>query len=128
MGFLPMLYVADVEASSRWYQTVFGVTSAHGGPEFEMLMHDGAIALQLHKADGDEHGTMLVPGAPSGSGVLLYFPVADVDAVHAAHQRAVDAGATIELEPTFNPLAHHTETVLRDPDGYAIAVHSPFTP
>lgn len=128
-AFLPTLFVADVEASSRWYQELLGVSSAHGGPEFEMLaVGEHQIVLQLHKADADEHGTRLEPGSPNGLGVLLYFQVADGDAVHATHARARDMGADIETEPAFNPLAHHTEFVVRDPDGYAIAVNSPFTP
>jgi predicted enzyme related to lactoylglutathione lyase len=130
MGFLPMLFVDDVEASSRWYQELFGVTSAHGGPEFEMLAvgeHD--IVLQLHKADAEEHGGPRLPaGAARGAGVLLYFQVADVDAVHAAHARAVAMGATVESGPTYIEAAHHTETLVLDPDGYAVAIHSPFTP
>jgi predicted enzyme related to lactoylglutathione lyase len=128
-GFLPTLFVADVEASSRWYQSLFDVRSAHGGPEFEMLAvgeHD--VVLQLHKAEAEEHGTRIQPGSPNGLGVLLYFQVADVDAVQATHQRALDMGASVETAPWHNEQAHHTEFVVRDPDGYAIAVHSPFTP
>ena len=126
--FVPTLFVADVEASSRWYQQLFGLTSGHGGPEFEMLMRGDDDVLHLHKEDAEEHGTMITPGAPKGSGVLLYFQVDDVDAVHAAHRRALDLGADVQLEPTFNPQAHHTEMVLRDPDGYALAINSPFDP
>jgi hypothetical protein len=33
VGVTPMLFVADVEGSSRWYQMLLGTTSAHGGPE-----------------------------------------------------------------------------------------------
>lgn len=128
MAFIPTLFVADVEASSRWYQQLFGVTSGHGGPEFEMLMSGEDDLLHLHKDDAEEHGTLVAPGAPKGSGVLLYFQVDDVDAVHAAHARALALGATVDLEPTFNPQAHHTEMVVRDPDGYALAINSPFDP
>ena len=32
-----MLQVADVAASSGWYQRALGFTSGHGGDEFEML-------------------------------------------------------------------------------------------
>jgi predicted enzyme related to lactoylglutathione lyase len=128
-GFLPTLFVVDVEASSRWYQELFDVRSAHGGPEFEMLAvgeHD--IVLQLHKAEAEEHGTRIAPGSPNGLGVLLYFQVADVDAVHQTHKRAVGMGAAVESDPWHNELAHHTEFVVLDPDGSAVAVHSPFAP
>jgi hypothetical protein len=32
-----MLQVADVVASSQWYQASIGLRSGHGGDEFEML-------------------------------------------------------------------------------------------
>jgi catechol 2,3-dioxygenase-like lactoylglutathione lyase family enzyme len=130
-GFLPMLFVDDVEATSRWYQELFGLHSGHGGPEFEMLVvekggHD--IVLQLHKAELEEHGTRIIPGSPNGLGVLLEFEVADVDSVHALHRRAVEMSAAVEVEPWFNDQAHHTEFTVLDPNGYAISVHSPFAP
>jgi hypothetical protein len=34
---VPMLQVADVSASSEWYQRTLGLVSGHGGDEFEML-------------------------------------------------------------------------------------------
>lgn len=124
-GFLPMLFVEDVEASSRWYQELFGLTSGHGGPEFEMLMSGDTIAMQLHLADAEEHGTRVHPDAPTGSGVLLNFETVDVEAVH---RRAVEMGAAIETEPAWNELASHTEFVVLDPNGYALCVHTPFDP
>lgn len=128
-GFLPTLFVPDVEASSRWYQELFGVRSAHGGPEFEMLAAgEHEIVLQLHKVAAEEHGTRIQPGSPNGLGVLLYFQVADVDEVQAVHERALAMGASVETAPWYNELAHHTEFVVRDPDGFAVAVHSPFAP
>ena len=113
-----MLFVADVEASSRWYQSLLGATSAHGGPEFEMLMLDGALALQLHKADAEEHGDQ-APAGHAGEGILLYCGVEDV---WAAHDRADEMKAEIESEPNFIDAAGHTEFVVHDPDGYALAL------
>ena len=83
MALMPTLFVDDVEASSRWYQTLLGAQSMHGGPDFEMLSRDGAMVLQLHRAEADEHGDHRLPaGAPRGAGVLLYCEVADVRAMH----------------------------------------------
>jgi catechol 2,3-dioxygenase-like lactoylglutathione lyase family enzyme len=122
MAFEPMLFVDDVQATSRWFQAVLDLKSAHGGPEYEMLV-DGAgeLALQLHHADADEHGEMgLPPAGARGAGVLLYFRTADV---RAAHTRATAAGAQVEGPPTFIKLAGHTEFVVRAPDGYAVAIY-----
>jgi len=122
MALMPTLLVDDVEASSRWYQQLLGAQSAHGGPDFEMLTRDGELFLQLHRAHADEHGVSLPEGVPRGAGVMLYCPVVDV---RAAHKNAVSMGANVEGEPQFIELAHHTEFVVHDPDGYALALYQP---
>ena len=121
MAFEPMLFVEDVEATSRFYQALLGLKGAHGGKEYEMLMDEGRnLALQLHHADAEEHGGERLPaGAPKGAGVLLYFGAPDV---RAAYAKAMSMGARCEGEPTFIRLAGHTEFVVRDPDGYALAL------
>ncbi len=121
MAFDPMLFVDDVEATSRWYQNLCGLRGAHGGKEYEMIVDaDGELVLQLHHADADEHGGARLPaGAPRGAGVLLYLSVADVRAVYA---KAQEMGAVTEGPPMFIRAAGHTEFVVRDPDGYALAI------
>lgn len=116
----PMVAVADVQASSAWYQRVLGLASGHGGPEYEQLMSGGEMVLQLHLRDAQEHPHVGDPAQrPCGNGVLLWF---QEPAVAAAYKRALDAGATV-LEPLrLNPLAQHREFWLRDPDGYAVVV------
>ena len=120
----PMIAVADVEATSRWYQRVLGLASAHGGPEYEMLCANGALVLQLHRWDAHEHPNLGDPSVrPYGNGTLLWFE--DEDIVQ-AFDRAVAAGAEV-LEPlAVNPLAKHREFWLRDPNGYTVVVASPF--
>lgn len=120
MSCTPMIVVKDVAASSRWYQEVLGLASGHGGDEFEMLMGDQGLELMLHHLDFAEHPSIDDPrdGTP-GLGMLLYFSVADVQAVY---DRAVAAGAEPIDEPHFNPNARAIEFSLRDPDGYALSV------
>ena len=120
MALTPMLFVDDVEASSRWYQQLLGLRSGHGGAEFEMLMGEQGPLLFLHRAEADEHGAARrPPGAPPGSGVLFYFDVADV---HAAHAKALGMAAQVEGPPAYIAQARQTEFVVRDPDGYAVAL------
>lgn len=61
----PMIAVADVPASSRWYQQVLGATSGHGGAEYEQLLVDGQLIMQLHEHEtGHHHGTIGDPAQP----------------------------------------------------------------
>jgi catechol 2,3-dioxygenase-like lactoylglutathione lyase family enzyme len=122
-----MLQVRDVVASSAWYQSAIGLTSGHGGEEFEMLLAGNDFVLQLHRIDAHEHGLLQpTPDTDKGSGVSLWFEANDGHDFDARIQQARSAGATIVEEPHWNPLAHHNEATLVDPDGYAVVLHSPF--
>jgi catechol 2,3-dioxygenase-like lactoylglutathione lyase family enzyme len=119
----PMIAVADVIAASAWYQRVLGLSSAHGGDEYEMLCSNGTLVLQLHAWDAHEHPHLGDPAVrPHGNGVILWF--LDDDVV-AAYERAVAAGALVLEALKVNPLAHHREFWLRDPDGYTVVVSGP---
>ena len=114
-----MLVVRDVEASSRWYQDVLGLQSGHGGGEYEMLLSDGVVVLQLHHADSHEHPLL---GAPPSSGVAVWLADADLDDVLAR----IEATATpIAGGPLYNPNARHREIWLHDPDGHLVVVAGP---
>ncbi|MFN0090898.1 MAG: VOC family protein [Acidimicrobiales bacterium] len=128
----PMLQVADVEASSSWYQRTLGLVSGHGGPEFEMLFagvpFESDLVLQLHRWDAHEHGFLGSPSLPVGNGSSLWFEAADRERFDALAAGAADGAAVVLAGPAWNPLAHHHELTLRDPDGYVVVVHTPFQP
>lgn len=117
----PMICVDDVPAASAWFQRVLGFTGGHGGPDYEMLMADGALVLQLHAWDTHEHPHLGDPAAPRGNGAVLWFTSAQVEQDYA---RAVQAGATVLEALHVNPLANHLEFWLRCPDGYVVVVAS----
>ncbi len=127
-----MIQVGDVEAASRWYQDVLGLTSGHGGDAYEMLFaaapFESDLVLQLHRWDADEHGFYGDPTQVVGNGSSLWFETRDRAEFDVAVQRAVAAGATVVHGPGWNPLAHHHEVTLRDLDGYLVVVHSSFDP
>jgi predicted enzyme related to lactoylglutathione lyase len=125
-----MIAVRDVEASSRWYQHLLGLQSDHGGPEYERLLSDGILVLQLHRRDVEHHhGLFVSPDVEVGNGVLLWFgEVAEFDDVVG---RASRLKAPIVRTPHRNPPGGqgigpgHREIWIKDPDGYTVVVASP---
>jgi catechol 2,3-dioxygenase-like lactoylglutathione lyase family enzyme len=115
----PMIAVADVEASSRWYCRLLGAASGHGGCEYEQIVADGRIVLQLHAWDVHEHPHLGNPSRPPGNGVLLWF---QLDAFDNVLRAAAELGATVLQPPAVNPFAQHREVWLRDPDGYVVVI------
>ena len=119
----PLLTCTSVSTSSEWYQRVLGFESAHGGDEYEMLMSDGALVLQLHELDAHEHPSLLREGQPiGGNGVAVWFDTAtfdaDVDRIHSTDAEVLE-------DEHVNPAAQHREIWLRDPDGYVVVLSGP---
>jgi predicted enzyme related to lactoylglutathione lyase len=126
----PMIAVRDVEASSRWYQRLLGLQSDHGGPEYDRLLADGRLVLQLHHREVEHHhGRIGDPDREVGNGVLLWFgDVADFDEAVA---RARQLAAPVVRPPHRNPPEGqgsgpgHRELWIEDPDGYTVVIASP---
>jgi catechol 2,3-dioxygenase-like lactoylglutathione lyase family enzyme len=126
----PLIAVADVEASSRWYQRLLDCQGAHGGAEYERLVWNGGLILQLHAWDVEHHhGAIGDPEAkPYGNGALLWFETDDFDSAVA---RADEMGAEVVKAPHRNPPPGeaggpaHRECWLRDLDGYTVVLASP---
>lgn len=115
-----MISVADVEKAGRWYRKVLGAASGHGGVEYEQLLVDGELVLQLHRHDvGHHHGTIGDPGRPTGNGVAVWF---EADAFDAAVARVRDAEARIVTNEHRNPNSGHREIWFRDLDGYLVVI------
>jgi catechol 2,3-dioxygenase-like lactoylglutathione lyase family enzyme len=119
----PLIVVREVPASSRFYAQLLGAESGHGGDEYEQVVSDGEIILQLHHIDVEHHhGPLASSDGPLGNGTLLWFEVSDFEA---AVQRARDLGARIERDVHVNPNANQQEIWLRDPDGYLVVLAGP---
>jgi catechol 2,3-dioxygenase-like lactoylglutathione lyase family enzyme len=126
----PLIAVADVEATSKWYQRLLGCKSDHGGPEYERLVtKQGVLILQLHHwCVEHDHGPIGDPAdKPYGNGVLLWFEIEDFDA---AMERVAEMKVDIILPRHRNPPdgdggPNHWECWLRDPNGYAVVLASP---
>ena len=122
----PMIVLRDVEAGSRWFEQVLGLSSGHGGPEYEMLMDGDDVVAQLHHWEADEHPHLGDPADPSrGNGVLsCWFTTDDFDA---AMRRVTTNDVVILDGPLLNPNAMQREVWLRGPEGYVIVIAGPRT-
>jgi hypothetical protein len=124
----PLIAVRVVEASSRWYQYLLGCQSDHGGKEYERLVVNGVLIMQLHRWEVEHHhGPIGDPALPAGNGVLLWF---EIDDFEAAMNRVADLNPAIVMPRHRNPPdgnggPNHWEIWLRDLDGYTVVLASP---
>ena len=99
----PILRVADMARSLRYYVDVLGFTNAEwGGDDFTCVSRDGA---NIYLCEGDQ-------GHP---GTWVWVGVGDVDALFEEYSKA---GATILHPPEHFPWA--TEMKVSDPDGHVL--------
>lgn len=119
----PLIAVADVEKTSQWYQTVLGLVSGHGGREYEQLLFEQSMVLQLHQWQAHDHPHIGDPKRVIGNGGLLWFESNQFDEIVKklqTHQVEILEG------PKYNPNAHHREIWFKDPNGYTLVVASPY--
>jgi predicted enzyme related to lactoylglutathione lyase len=116
----PIIAVKDVEASSKWYQSVFNCRSMHGGKEFDILVsEDDEILICLHMWGAHHHPTMLNPWITPGNGLILYFRT---DNMNVIRQNVEKMGGIVAEEIHLNQNSLKKEFSLRDPDGYYLTI------
>jgi len=116
----PIIAVKDVEASSRWYQSIFNCRSMHGGKEFDILVsEEDEVLICLHKWGQHEHPTMANPDIVPGNGLILYFRTEHMNAIR---QNVEKIGGAVEEDIHLNPNSRRKEFSLRDPDGYYLTI------
>jgi len=116
----PIIAVKDVNASSNWYQSVFGCKRTHGGNDFAVLEDENnEILICLHKWGEHEHPTMTNPKITSGNGLVLYFKT---DNMNVIRQNIEKMSYPLEKDIHLNPNSTKKEFSLRDPDGYYIII------
>jgi predicted enzyme related to lactoylglutathione lyase len=116
----PIIAVKDVEASSKWYQSVFNCRSMHGGNEFDILVSENdEVLICLHKWGEHQHPTMTNPNITPGNGLILYFRTEDMNGIR---QNVEKSGCMVEEDVHVNLNSTKKEFSLRDPDGYYLTV------
>lgn len=114
--------VADVSASFRWYQSLFGqAATAPAHDDFGQIVDaDGTVLLCLHQWGAHGHPPLTSPDpAAPGNGLLLFFRVDDYDSAVRRARALVDAFAE---EPHVNPNTRTREFSIRDLDGYYVSI------
>ena len=116
----PIIAVRDVEASSRWYQSVFDCRSMHGGKEFDILVSENdEILICLHKWGEHQHPTMTDQSITPGNGLILYFRTENMNRIR---QNVEKIGGLVAEDIHLNPNSRKSEFSIRDPDGYYLTV------
>jgi lactoylglutathione lyase len=119
------LFVADMDASVRFYTEVLGYRVVRREDDYASLRR-GAAVLGLGPVaklpeDGDGPGfTQARLAGDRGAGVEIVLEVSDLDAVY---EQARDAGAQIAEPPRRRPWGLR-DFRLADPDGYYVRVTS----
>lgn len=120
MQAMPMIAVRDVRASAAFYETLLGAKSGHGGDEYEQLLVNGRLVLQLHDVHPDpQHGPLRDLSLPNGNGLALWFETEDFDALLA---RVQQHSIALMRKPAVNPYSGKRELWLHDPDGYLVVL------
>jgi len=115
-----IIAVKDVEASSKWYQSLLGCKSIHGGNTFDVMVDENeSVILCLHKWGEHDHPTMTNADIPSDNGLIIYLRT---DKLETIRNNADHVECKIEVELMKNPNSGMKEFALRDLDGYYIIV------
>jgi catechol 2,3-dioxygenase-like lactoylglutathione lyase family enzyme len=87
----PIIGVADVPGSFRWYQSLLGLQVTPPIHDYfgQLIDADGTVLLCLHAWGAHEHPSLTSPGdVPPGNGLLLFFRIEDFDAARPGHARS----------------------------------------
>jgi predicted enzyme related to lactoylglutathione lyase len=116
----PIIAVKDVQAGSKWYQSVFGCRSLHGGKEFDVLVSEtDEILICLHNWGEHQHPTMINPRITPGNGLILYFRT---DNINMIRKNIEKTGGVLVEDIHLNPNSTKKEFSIRDPDGYYLTI------
>jgi uncharacterized glyoxalase superfamily protein PhnB len=121
-----ILHVADVAGTVAFYERAFGLERRFVDPAGEYAeMATGATTLAfaahalVDRLGAHPHSAASAP--PHGTEIAL---VAEADAVHAAWERAVTAGAVV-VKPLATMPWGQTVGFVRDPNGFLVEICTP---
>ena len=118
----PIIGVADVPHSFRWYQSLLGLAETTPAHDYfgQIVDAGGTVLLCLHSWGAHEHPSLTSPHrATPGNGLLLFFRVDNFDM---SLRRARGLVSGLDEEPHVNPNTGTMEFSVRDPDGYYVTI------
>ena len=104
----------DLEASKTFYAEQIGLTASPHNPPGAVVFNTEPVPFAIRTPMADLNATSKL-----GWGVSLWIAATDADAFHA---QLVEKGVPILLPPADGPFGRFF--AFRDPDGYAITVHT----
>lgn len=122
--YYPVLIVADVAATSAFYQAHFGFRALFEADWYVHLQSKGDESVNLAILDASHETIPESARNQQATGVLLNFEVPDVDAVHDAMKAK---GLPILLALRDEPFGQR-HFITRDPNGVLIDVITPIAP
>ena len=111
------LQVADLERSATFYEEQLGLTRAQGAPPHAVVFDTSPIPFAVREPVPGFDPTTAQPFP--GAGVVLWLAVDDAEQ---AHTQLAEAGVSIVAPPSPSPFG--PMFTFRDPDGYAVTLHS----
>nr|AMK07558.1 glyoxalase/Bleomycin resistance protein/dioxygenase domain protein [alpha proteobacterium NT18-17] len=119
----PLIQVADVENTARFYETHLGFTRIFSSDWYVQLRatadHPFEIALIAY-----DHESIPAPARVLTTGVILSFYVADAAA---EHSRLAAAGVSI-VQPLRDEVFGQRHFIAADPDGLLLDIITPIEP
>jgi len=111
------LQVSDLGRAASFYQSRLGLTPTPTSPPHAVVFATQPVPFAVREPVPGFDPASAHP-AP-GAGVVLWLEVDDADA---AHEELVAAGVPIVAAPALSPFGRMF--TFRDPDGYAVTLHS----
>ena len=120
-----IIYVSDVQASMSFFEAAFGLAQRfyHDSGYGEMDTGQTALAFASHELGHSNlpAGYIQADQSPQPLGIEIALVTEDV---HAAHDKAVKAGAVSLKQPMVKPWGQ-TVSYVRCPDGTLVELCSP---
>jgi len=113
----PLIYVRDLEASSRWYQFLFDCGGGQSGSDHALLTGDGQVILELRACGPDDRFSADQSLRSNRNGLALWF---ETEEFHATLYRARSLEAVFLEEPNLNLQSSQLEFRIRDLDGQVL--------